>query len=346
MAAPTPAKTWQVEPNMVAVQNGDEHDLARKLMQQFHEAVTGFSSNPWTVAASSDGSTAGAPGPAGSDGSGFTDYTDWSWSTGSHSWIVYNHPSGAQILFDQKYTSGNCEDNYVEASPGGNYSGFTSTSTAPTCTDPLDQGDVDGLVMLTNGGVNEPWWSGYATSGGFASVDLRHHVWHSSDGLVTWWVIYRANVCVAFWFFGDIADPRAGQTNPFAAGCMANGGTSTPLEVLAGTIQNGYAWIRTNIGGTNYSFGLYGLGSIWVDATYAAVAEETDSQLQVTEVTLVSGDSGARGNKGKLFDLWWTQDQVVNSGDTSPNNASARDFVHFGCYMFPWTGDSTVPLIS
>jgi hypothetical protein len=163
---------------------------------------------------------------------------------------------------------------------------------------------------------------------------------------MTYWVIYRAGVCTAFWSFGDIQEPRTGQTNPFVAGALVNNNTSSPVDVLLAAYTTARAWLYTLCGSVEAVYDPRGLLALWSESSFAAVAEETDGEVQCTEVVLICGTVGARGIKGKMTDLWWSQYQILNAGDTSPDNASTRNFVHFSSFMFPWTGDSTVPLTS
>lgn len=85
---------------------------------------------------------------------------------------------------------------------------------------------------------------------------------------------------------------------------------------------------------------------LWIVSTSAAVAEETDGELNVLDIPVISETVGARGPKGKLIDIWWNQYQLFNHGDTSPSNPLTKNFVHVGPLCMPWTGDSTVFLTS
>ena len=338
-------KTWQVVPNVQTL-GGGEHDHARRVLFQLKEEMTGFGSNPWTVDGMSDGT--GASGMA--SGDLWAAWGDLLWNTAGnpHTWVVFGTANGAQILFDPQYTTSNCEDCWVEFSPGGLYVGGSATA-APTATDAVSV--ASGGLVMSFGSTGNPWWTGLATAGASSAsaTNLRHHYWLSTDGLVAYWQIWRLGVCVAMWQFGELSDARTGHTNSFTAGANVNNNGGSPVNILTVTVMADYRHLWTDIGGTKYQLDLYGVGAtsnLWVEGGLGAVLEETDNELNVSDVSVFSDDVGARGPKGKLTDVWWTQYQYVSDGDTSPNDAGARDFTHTGCFMMPWTGDATVMLLS
>ena len=117
MALPTLLKTWQFNVNNIIVSQDEDTSYPEALFT-IKEALTGFASNPWTVVASSDGSTA-------DETDRWIDQGDVNWGTGAHSWIVLQNVNGQQILFDPDYSAtSNPEDINIEVSMGGNFTGF------------------------------------------------------------------------------------------------------------------------------------------------------------------------------------------------------------------------------
>jgi hypothetical protein len=336
MALPTLAKTWQINANNVVLAQS-EYPMNQKLMYDLMVIFTGFASNPWTVFWSSDGKgTAGA-------GLQWSDYTDCVWNTAgnNHSWIVYNHPSGAQICFDMVYATTNCEDCHVEVSPGGNYAADGTATARPTASDSQQ------VTIRQSSGATELWWSGYLQGTVATGADVRFHVWHSTDGLVTRMTLWRLGQCLAFWEFGDLAEPRAGHTNPFCWGMHCTAATLTDIMSHPLYLQD-WPILYTQIGAYEnrslYGWGLGNGSQLWTESTAGAVAEETDSEFNLTDVVYGCTNSSSRGPKGKAFDMWWSQYQVLAAGDNFPTSTTVREFVHLGSICLPWTGDTTVML--
>jgi hypothetical protein len=333
MASPTLEKTWQISPNNI-VYKGVEHTVNRQLMFAIKEILTGFASNPWTVHSSSDGVT----------NFGAADYwntwEDLLWGTGNHSWIIFNHPCGAQIKFDQKYANTQCEDMWVCFSPGALYTGG-SLSAAPTATDE----ETDLLVEERYNTTGQKWWTGFLDTVEAVKWNVRFHVWHSADGLVTRVGLWTDGECIAFWQFGDLSDPRAGHTDPFCMGGLATLRHYRDCMSVASLQGNGFLF--TIIDGTRCRLNHLGLftgralAGIW-SKTYAGTSfEQTDDEVPITEVAYMCDTAGALGMKGHASDLWWGPYQVVMNGHTSPDDATARDFVYIKGLCFPWTGDAT-----
>ena len=345
MGAPVAEKTWQFAPNLlVSAQNGIAQ--AQYLMWQFHNAVINFPLNPWTVAGSCNSSSAGMDGV-----DRWTSYASLKWSTAAHSWIVYNHPSGVQILFDHDTGAG--ELTYSAWSPGALFTGG-STTAPPTATD-LKYGGSSwptGCGVISGAGTG-PYWSGYSTSSTNDDKNIRHHIWHSTDGLVTYWAIFQAGNCCCFWHFGELAEERAAHSPAFCMGNLGSSNTTPPINILTTTLltDNDHIFTCKTGAGAVAKLSLYmacqgGSTTGWIESAAGAVMEEWDNELNVTAVTVYGESGGAKGPKGRLPDVYWTQRQVVAMGDTSPNDPNQRDWVHFGAFCLPWTGDATVPLIA
>jgi len=348
MAAPVASKTWQVAPNLRVPGYGAEHTVARVMMLLFKDTVTGFALNPWTIAGMSDGVTGAMDAT-----DRWAVYTDLQWGTGAHSWVVFNHPTGAQILFDQKYVTTTCELNFIAWSPGGLYTGGDET-TAPTASDERTRDPTGGCVVQDNGISNLAVWNGNMSHTSFDHLDTVHHIWHSTDGLVTYWAIFAGGICPAFWQFGELAEPRAAHTTPFCIGGIVNSSASGSINDMLGNatylLDRHHICTCKTVADGRSILALFGDGNtasfVWTGSIAGDTAEEWDGELNVTDVLFFGIYTGSRGPKGKMCDVFWSQYQVLSKGDTFPANAAQRDWVHLGAFCLPWTGDATVPLIA
>jgi len=319
MALPTLLKTWQIVPNITIVSQ-DEDTFHPEVLWQIKDTLTSFASNPWTVVASSDGTTA--------DGTDrWASVSDVNWGTAAHSWIVLQNASGFQILFDPDYSGiNNPEDMNIKCSPGGNFTGFTSTSVVPTASD-LD-------TMQT--GLTTGWF------GDLVGTIAQHqmHIWHSSDGTDTRIAGYRSNVCYTFMFVGDIVDAAAGHTEPIAYGWQ-----SSTTERVTVSLWEDFNVFRTTHSGTSYQLRCTGedfSGTNLMENTFIHnQPDDISGEYALSEIGYACVTVGARGSRGKMADVFWGPYVIAQDGDTFPNDANNRQFVQIGHVVLPWTGDST-----
>ena len=123
---PNVSKIWQFDVNTAAAIGESTVVNNQKTFFAIKQAMIGFSSNPWTVLSSSDGTTADST-------DNWLISTDLVWSTGNHSWIVLTKPTtGSQLLLSlDRSNSGTFIASW---SPDGLYTGGT-ISVDPTATD-------------------------------------------------------------------------------------------------------------------------------------------------------------------------------------------------------------------
>ena len=323
MALPTLIKSYQIDPNLI-VPSQNDLTFYQAILLALKNSLTGFALNPWTVVASSDGTTADA-----SDN--WTVAGDVIWSAGAHAWIVLQRTDGAQMLLDCNYNSTQPEFMSIRFSPGGLFSGFASTSTAPTAT--------DGEDMMSGDTIR--WWGGQNSN----PVTSRSvfHVWHSTDGLVTRIVNFIAGDVLTFVTIATLKDASPGHTDPIAYGWYA--GTSERLSVPnledVGAAYTTHAGVKHRLHATGE--GMSNLNLLEHVATGGTVDDIT-GELLLTDKKYAALTVGARGVRGGAFDLWWGSYQFAVSGDTFPNNPAAREIVMCGVLAFPWTGDGTICL--
>jgi hypothetical protein len=328
MALPSLLKTWELDINQVQISEvGNELVFHQKILLAVKNLFIGFANNPWTVAGSSNSVAAGMDAV---DRWAVFGNLVWDSGASAHGWIVLERVDGVQICWDLNYGNTLSEHCDVYMSAGGNYTGG-STTAKPTATDEAN----------INLGVDPAHWLGNQAT--VPTGDHRYHVWHSTDGLVTRVVFFKAGTPHTIWRFETFQNPRSGHT--IAVGCGIY--SQNLANCLTVTLQEDNDQLVTRYGAIDGVIWVTGVGRTSLNLTEmasAAVAEEIDSELWLTEVGYISDTVGLRGPKGQAFDMWWGQYQVASSGDTFPNNAAARDFVQFGCFVFPWTGDATVPL--
>jgi len=100
MAFPSKAKTYEFSVNN-AITYTTQETLMSAFLSDIYNFFTGASSNPWILRGSSNGVTAGWPGP----GWGSTGSVVWANEGTAHSWAVFENAAGTvQILF-------NCHNN-------------------------------------------------------------------------------------------------------------------------------------------------------------------------------------------------------------------------------------------
>jgi len=328
MGLPTLSKTWQFNVNNTEV-SAAELTWHQTTLYNMKTAMIGFASNPWTVVGSSDSTAASM------------DATDrWSssanlvWGTGVHSWIVLANSTGAQLCFDLKYTSSNPQDADIYFSVGGNFTGGT-TSARPTAADEFN--------ALT--GTDPLAWFGNSSAS--STLDMVWHMLHSNDGEETRIIGFDGNVPHTVVMIGKFENARTGQASPYYCGWYTGASVTTDVALVTAMGTNSTLRYSSYDGGefgmSCAGLGLHTSGSL-IALTQASVKEEIDSEAYFYDLSFYSTTVGYRGPKGQPPDVWWGQYQVVSDGDTYPDNASVREFFQVGHLVFPWTGDSTVPV--
>jgi hypothetical protein len=332
MALPALAKTWEIVPNTI-IPAGSNYDWHRSAMLAIVNVLTGFTNSPWVVVASSDSATSGWPGP------GWSVYTDLDWNTAgnAHSWILLENAAGVQLCIDLAIGLSTCEKAYFWMSVAGFGVGAGgtdgSTTARPTATDEHEVGTVASPADA---------WCAYWT--GDITFDTIMHAWHSTDGEVTRLVFYYQDVPCTIWRFEKIQNPRSGHATPYGFGVKSSYSANS---VVSATYQEDNWQMMSDHGGLGVEIHPLGTGRTaqnLMEKDEMIVAEEIDGDMAFSEVGLSSPTVGARGPKGKCFDLWWGQYRIVADGDTYPNSPTAKEFVQVGALIFPWTGDATVML--
>ena len=111
MSLPTLERSYDFETNWLYTETGDGNLDRRYCSLKVYNTLLGYAHNPWTLVASSNGSTAGWPGP------GWSGIGDVIYGT-PRSWFVMENVHGVQILWS--LTSGNDVGTWI--SPDGSLS--------------------------------------------------------------------------------------------------------------------------------------------------------------------------------------------------------------------------------
>ena len=157
--------------------------------------------------------------------------------------------------------------------------------------------------------------------------------------------IGQNNFPYAFWALGEVADLDAAYTTTRHWGTVWSA-TSQNSDCcrISNTTQS---WLHYNRNGLQSAedrarpvalnhFGLQ--GTIWSVATVPGTGDETLSEAPFGDLWVWNAiDSGARGPKGRMKDIWVITDGVVN-GDTFPLDGSRQFHKVGGNIVVPWNG--------
>ena len=333
MTLPSLDKTWEFDVNTLV--SGDATEGAtnakadvRGVLLGIKEALIGFSTLPWTVISSSNGSTSGA-----SDLWVDIDDIDFSTSDSSaHSWIVLQNTgidTAFQLLINCVHGSatdrGDTIDMYVSRT------GFTggSTTARPTGTEE---------ITLINDGQ---WGSGSINGGARA---FRYHCMKSTDGEMTIIVIHHNGSPTGFWLFGRPKSPISAWTDDYIATALGqnNGGEAPDIndyydnDTFLRTYRTERSAVTAEDAGMTrlYMSGRTFAGNHAVEAH--TVANDVTGENPIYPIGLLSNDSAFRGYMGRIYDLHWGL-AALAEGDTYPSGGT-RTFVQFGDMVFPWDG--------
>jgi hypothetical protein len=370
MALPTLTKTYQFDINNTVPAAGgtsfgtDANTDRKQLLYEIVDSLTNGTAStftvPFTVVASSNSVTAGAPGPGWSSGS------DCVWadrlSSNARSWIVLDNTGlGVEILIT-------CET--VVNTEGGGIGIFVSaagfdvsspvTTAAPTAT---DQAEIRNKFNNRDG-----CWSGLSDG------TPRQFVWSivaSNDGEVWNTCIFHNSVIVGYWRWEKPANPPTGWTQPFVGGCLGESSDTVDADSyqntgLSGTADSYFCCIdgtrrgdnqgQNNAGTLNtsqrtvvrpYSWS-FGSGTNRMCNTQLTTAHPLTGNPLLWPIWWVTPAAGVGpGRVGRATDLWLKQQTVGGAiGDTYPSNPSTPQFLVIGdSFIIPWDG-STAPIIS
>lgn len=305
MAMPTKEKTWLFDVNV-------SRTGPTAAMVGFKDSMKAFSSNPWTVWGSSQGTNFGN-----NDGND-------RWGTPViNNWIVLKQPAIAtNFQLCIQYTS----SINLEWATTLSFAGFNTNGTAtsrPTASDEF--------TYTTTQDQLRPYPNGAAIS----------HIMQSSDGLCLRWMRCASSKAVCIHFLERVKNPVSGLTGAVIAGRLASG-TSAEIYTYANWNDNAQVYLTQGTSGS----GVYMTSEGWNASTLGeqiTFPDDDTAEYPLSNIHLACATLGARGaRKGSLYDLWWGSTAAA-TGDTYPGDGSAA-FAQFGHLIFPWNG--TTPLIA
>jgi hypothetical protein len=315
MALPTLAKSWQYNVNQVLSMDGSNEICADKVCLALKNSLKGFTDYPWVPKGSSNGVSYNMTG------------TDL-WTTvadvvhgnagSAHSWLVLGQvgmSASFQLCIDCTLAFHTL--NLIVSRVG--FTGGTTTA-RPTAT---DEQVVSTAGVVVPSGIN------------FQGVV---HAMQSTDGACTRVVVCANNLVYSFLAFERLASPAAGWTAPHVV-CADLFGTSTTRSSVYNATSRWY--FRHNT--TNYT-GLpctenYGAASAsHLGSIFNTVPNEINGEWTMAPLGFGSAAVGVRGRHGYFYDMWDGAD-MATPGTTYPSDTD-RQFVQFGCLIFPWNGST------
>lgn len=321
MALPVLAKTWQFNVNQTVAAQGTALDTGERLMFIIKNSLLGFALMPWTCSGSSNSSVAAMDGV-----DRIITTANIVGSAGAHSWIVLRQTGIAtnyEICID--WNSGAANGITLVVSPSAGFTGG-STTARPTATD-------ESVI------INQSFF--------FSGVDTNHqiHVMQSTDGACTRVIGWRGgnNLCT-FMIFDKPVNTVTGWTNPSITYAIGNTGA---IGITYATLNAGTNCIGRGTGAFTAQWACESFGgSILPELTnIGTVVNSFENAWSFFPIGIGSTTASNRGRHGSLADIWW-KPTSVSDADTFPNDANNRQFVAFGCLIFPWTNGTDIPLIT
>lgn len=331
MALPVFEKSYEFAVDQTFNSGSTDEEQHARILFAIKDTLVNLTA-PWTVALSSDQSSAGAADY-------WTDWTKIKWNyLSAHSWIVLTSPGGDQLCIDCNYTSSRSDVLSLAWSSEGLFTGGTTVN-RPTA--------VDESVFL-----DLEDWMGGATS----VLQYQMHIVQSVDGDNTFIVIMYNAVPVMFWGFLTAQDPVDGYTLNRIAYAVPNTGTTGNTMSITGLFEQSNWRGKATASGSavgKFSCMLDVLASCPSDnSTLNEIqqnisgANRFSNRWQLYPVGVSSLQAGLAGRHGRIADLWGINSGAAN-GDTieaDPLNP-AYTLAKFGALIIPWTGLGP-PLVS
>jgi len=314
MAKMEQSKTWIFSPNIVIPNAGSQILTSQATMWRLKEEMV--NTFGWTVHSSSNSVTV-----ASSDL--WVAPSNIVFGPGARGWIVLNMPFAGQLLIDCYANGASGDESAVYFSPGSLFSGGT-TSVSPTSADKLT------LVSTVAPRL-------------FLSYDSANqrvlHLMQSSDGKNFRFVQMSGGKVYTFLSLEELQSPHANLQNGSvysAYGSLSNGFTYANyqrgarytarlagVEVVAMLVTAGCSGL--------------GLGEVWN-------VNDIDGNLPNLPPQVFSITAGNLAMLGNMQDMWMGPSLSVNTGDTYPSAALARQFMQFNHIIIPW--DGSVPVVA
>jgi hypothetical protein len=315
MAIPTLEKTWQYNVNQAIASVGTADGDMKKLVLAMKNSLTGFSSSPWTVVRSSNGTTVAAS-DLWTSVSAMVNTYDGS----AHSWIVLEQTGVTggpfQLCIDLNY-SGMYQMSWVYSPTAGFTVGGTTTA-RPTASD---------QTVLVNAGT-------WINDTGISSKVL--HVMMSADGQCTRVYTFVAGIVSFSLLIETLADTSATLTSKAVA--------TLGLAYTSTNFYNNAYW-HGRFGSTHYvAFtATEGYKNGPVPSGNSGTISDFTSAFAISPLSAYSETGGCHGRAGRFVDLYMGAAGAPN-GSTYPLTPNDKEFVQFSQFVMPWNG--TAPLMA
>ena len=274
-------------------------------------------SSPWTVIASSDGSTADA-----TDLWDSTTDLNWAASGSAHSWIVLRqtgiHGSNFEICIDLDNSAANYHTITIVVSWGGFTIGTPSTSNRPTATDEL--------IIRSQ----VAWVTDTATT-----FDCSLHTLMTNDGEITRVVICVSGSPISQWHFEKPSSAVSGWSNPSIALVLAR--NSTTYANLNSAANLNFRYDGSNLTSYFTSLTHRGVGS----GTVLTIANDISSSWPLWPIRIARNIFPV-GIFGTIDDIWFGS-SGLSDGDCYPGSGTVNQFIQLADLVYPW--NQSTPLM-
>jgi len=342
MTDPTIQKTWEFALNGVALANTtlgatNAHQDRREMLLDIVQALTnagphtGTFTVPWTVVQSSNGSTAGTPGP------GWSSISNLVWrdedSPGTpYSWILLQQTGISatfQLLIGLESDTVADDGAQIFAAVGQvAFGAGGTTTTAPAL-------PSDGRVLRDDDGTSQGYW-GSGTDGSAVNPAYRWDVAMSSDGKCTRVFIFVDTINTGFWLFDVPDNPASGWTNPYVATIFGESNFTNNVCRYGNFLDA--ANMKGRYSGTDTTMFLSSEGFADSAVGEQMRSNQLNNTWPVSEIGVYSETSTFMGRMGTLFDLWWGEDAIV-SGRYYPQTGT-KLYANVARMIVPWDGSS------
>lgn len=306
---PSKELTWQFNVNKAVGATGNIVTDVKSYLLALKASLIGFALNPWTVAMSSNATSAGA-----------SDYwssaSDLTWNaSAAHSWIVLTAANGSQLCLDLKNSTS--YNGIIAYSPSGAYTGG-STTARPTATDEIQ--------------LSTTFCYGTAYTG-------KLHVLMDSTGQHTRFMLaISSNVFTYFVISQVTAQPGFTWTPSIVAAWFSNSSTGVVAEGTCVTAYSYYTWYSG--ASLAMTLGIERYSTSNTSAINRTTAMTTTSAWALGVVTGMWATIGKFAiPSGASYSA--LPDVLIGSatnaiGSTYLNSSSERAWAQFGAIVLPW----------
>jgi len=316
MALPILEKTWQYNVNQVSVTSGVAATDHINMWFLIKQTLTGFASNPWTVARSSNSVTV-----ANSD----------LWLTsanvvpgnGNRSWIVFQQSAmgtGPYQILIELYNNNGIGYGNVYQSHGVGFTGGTISS-RPTASDEV--------VITGNNAIISP----------NSARNLIVSCMMSSSGDSTRLLVFGSGTCQLMYLFETVSDSLL--TYKGLSYCTTGSNVPTAASHVS---SSSYPWAgkRTNNYLAMLGTEVYNSSTTVVAANGGAISDITGAHA-IAPLSAHSESVGSKGRIGRIADMWLGSASIP-TGSTYPVSPDDKEFLQVNQFIFPWNG--TVPVLT